>query len=236
MHQTRLIALLLSALCCHTEAFGQTESTPPVPTESADGFVSLFDGKSLNGWQGAKDVYYVLDGLLHSVSDQSGNLETITDYGDFILRFEFRLTSGANNGIGLRVPPGQHAATQGMEIQLIDDSNDFAKKLKPYQTHGSVYGLIPAKQGFLKPVGEWNEFEVRCVGSQVTVITNGTIVVDGDVKKAYAEGPLDDREHPGIDRQSGRIALLGHKSEVAFRNIRVKELTSAENEAAPIGE
>ncbi|MEW4488192.1 DUF1080 domain-containing protein [Thalassoglobus sp. JC818] len=236
MHQTKLIAFLLSALCCHSYAFAQTETTTPFSTESEEGFVSLFDSESLNGWQGAKNVYYVEDGLLHSVPDQSGNLETINDYSDFVLRFEFRLTSGANNGIGLRVPPGQHAATQGMEIQLIDDSNDFAKKLKPYQTHGSVYGLIPAKQGFLKPVGEWNEQEIRCVGSRVTIITNGMIVVDGDVKKAYAAGPLDDREHPGIERHSGRIALLGHKSEVAFRNIRVKELTSTENEAEPIGE
>lgn len=190
------------------------------------GFVSLFDGKTLDGWMGATESYKVENCMIVSLPEKGGNMVTEKQYSDFVLRFEFLLTPASNSGIGLRVPLKAHAATQGMEIQILDEKDAKYRKLKPYQYHGSVYGIIPAKQGSLKPLGEWNSQEIRCIGKQVTVILNGTTIVDGNIIDATKDGAMDEREHPGVDRTTGYIGLLGHKSVVKFRNLRVKEVTS----------
>lgn len=191
-----------------------------------EGFVSLFNGENLDGWKGALGTYEVEHGIIRSLPDKSGNLESVKEYSDFIFRCDFKLTPGSNNGIGLRVPSGQHAATQGMEIQIIDNTAERTAQLKPYQYHGSVYGLIPAHDLGMKPIGEWNHQEIRCIGKHVTVILNGTVIADGNIADAYTNGPLDDREHPGIERNAGHLCLLGHKSVVEFRNLCIKEIVT----------
>lgn len=190
--------------------------------ERQAGYVSLCDGDSLSGWTGAVDGYTAEGGVIACRPESGGNLCTEHEYSDFILRFEFQLTEGSNNGIGLRVPAGGHASYDGMEIQLLDNTAARYAKLQPYQYHGSVYGIIPAKRGYLKPVGAWNEQEIRCIGRRVTVILNGETIVDGDLDEASAGGTLDHKEHPGLARTSGHIVLCGHKSDVRFRKMRVK--------------
>src|SRR6476659_4382248 len=108
------------------------------------GFTPLFDGKTLDGWQGGKDGYIVEDACIVSQPKGSGNLDTVKQYSDFDLKFEFKLTPGANNGIGIRVPdevPGERLdpAFKGIEIQVLDDANDRYKNIKEWQHHGSVY-------------------------------------------------------------------------------------------------
>src|SRR3546814_7037851 len=90
--------------------------------------------------------------------------------------------------------------------------------------YGSVYGVIPAKRGFLKPVGEWNMEEIWIKGNKIKVTLNGAVIVEGDLAEASKNGTLDHKEHPGLKRTTGHIAFLGHGSEVHFRNIRVKRL------------
>src|SRR5437773_4494511 len=196
---------------------------------SESGFTPLFDGKSLDGWQNGKDGYIVEDGAIVSQPKGSGNLATVKEYSDFDLKFEFKLTPGANNGIGIRVPdevPGERLdpAFKGMEIQVLDDANDRYKNIKEWQHHGSVYGVVPAKTGFLKPAGEWNSEEIIAKGKQIKVILNGETIVDADVAKASENGTLDGKEHPGLKRDSGHICFCGHGAEVWFRNLRIKEL------------
>jgi hypothetical protein len=111
-----------------------------------------------------------------------------------------------------------------MEIQILDNTAPVFANLKEYQYHGSVYGVIPAKRGFLKPVGDWNEEEVRIEGSKVRVILNGHTILEGDIDEASADGTLDHRDHPGLQRDEGYIGFLGHGSELKFRNIRIREL------------
>ncbi len=117
--------------------------------EQAAGFVSLFDGISLTGWQGATDGYTVVDGAIQCLPGKGGNLLTEKEFSDFELRMEFRLPPGGNNGVGLRAPAQGHVATEGIEIQILDNTAEKYKTLAPYQYHGSVYGLIPAKRGYL---------------------------------------------------------------------------------------
>ena len=153
-----------------------------------------------------------------------GNLYTEKEYSDFIFRFEFQLTPGANNGLGIRAPLEGDAAYVGMELQILDNEAPIYADLKPYQYHGSVYGVIPAKRGFLKPVGEWNYEEVVVKGKNVKVILNGTVIVDGNIEEASKNGTMDHNEHPGLLRDKGHIGFLGHGSVLWFRNIRIKEL------------
>ncbi|MEX2175792.1 MAG: DUF1080 domain-containing protein [Pirellulaceae bacterium] len=200
------------------------EEKPPANEESEAGFVALFDGKTLDGWQGEKSGYEVANGAIVCKPQGGGNLYTDKEYADFHLKFEFKLTPGANNGIGIRTPLEGDSAFVGMEIQVLDDSSDRYKGLKDWQRHGSVYGVVAAKPGHQKPVGEWNSEEIIVRGKHVTVILNGETIVDADVEKASTPKTLDGREHPGLARDKGYIAFCGHGAHVEYRNLRLKEL------------
>jgi HEAT repeat protein len=195
------------------------------PSEAAEGFAPLFNGRDLAGWTGGGGGYAAEDGKIVVHPERGGgNLYTEKEFSDFVLRFEFKLTPAANNGLGVRAPLEGDAAYAGMELQILEDGSPVYWTLKPYQYHGSVYGVVPAKRGVLRPAGEWNSEEVIVEGRRVKVAVNGTIVVDADVDRAAAEGTMDGREHPGLARASGHIGFLGHGSVVEFRRIRVKEL------------
>jgi hypothetical protein len=198
--------------------------TPTPAPETDEGFVQLFNGKDLSGWTGAaknRKTYRVENGVL--ICDKGkGLFRTEKEYSDFILRFEFKLTPGANNGLGIRMPAQGNAAYEAMELQILDDTADKYKKLKDYQYHGSIYGVVAAKRGFLKPVGEWNKQEVTAKGSKITVKLNGEIIVDADLTKVK---PLDNKKHPGLKRTKGYISLCGHNTYVEFKNMKIKDLS-----------
>lgn len=192
---------------------------------SEEGFTPLFDGKTFDGWQGGKDGYEITaDGVLACLPQGGGNLYTAKEYGDFHYKFDFKLTPGANNGIGIRAPLQGDAAYVGMEIQVLDNTADQYKNLQPYQYHGSIYGVVPAKRDFLKAVGEWNSEEIICKGKHVTVILNGETIVDADIAKASDPKTIDGHDHPGLKRDKGFICFCGHGTRVEFRNLRIKEL------------
>jgi hypothetical protein len=197
-----------------------------IASAAEPGFTDLFDGKTLNGWRfvGARGSgYFVENGLLVSAPDSHGNLFTEAEYGNFVLRFDFKLTAGANNGVGIRAPYEGDAAYQGMEIQILDHNADVYKgKLHPAQYHGSIYDVFPAKTEFLRPVGEWNEEEISANGSHITVKLNGTVIVDADLSTVTDPDVL--AKHPGLRRASGHIGLLAHDSRVEFRNLRIRKL------------
>ncbi|WP_209329422.1 DUF1080 domain-containing protein [Lunatimonas salinarum] len=194
--------------------------------ESMAGFEVLFDGTDLNKWTGNKIDYVVENGHIAIYPDRggSGNLFTEKEYGDFEFRFEFKLTPGANNGLGIRAPLTGDAAYAGMELQILDNTADIYKNLKEYQFHGSLYGVAAAKRGALKPVGEWNYQEVIVKGNKIKVILNGETILDTDISVAKEKGTLDGREHPGLFRDKGHIGFLGHGDVVYFRNIRILDM------------
>lgn len=191
-----------------------------------EGFVSLFNGKNLDGWVGNKESYQAKDGMIviEPKNGGGGNLLTEKEYGNFILRFEFQLTPGANNGLGIHAPLTGDAAYVGKEIQILDNEADKYSKLEVYQYHGSVYGVIPAKRGFLKPTGEWNQQEVIVQHPKIKVILNGETILEGDYLEASKNGTLDKKDHPGLQRSNGHLGFLGHGDVVLFKNIRIKEL------------
>jgi hypothetical protein len=197
------------------------------PEEKAEGFVALFNGRNLDNWVGNKESYIAEDAMIVvKPSDSSGgNLYTEKEYADFIFRFEFLLTPAANNGLGIRAPLTGDAAYVGMELQILDNTAPVYANLQQYQYHGSVYGVIPARREYLKPVGEWNFEEVKIQGTQITITLNGTVIVDGDIAGPRDNGTMDGNDHPGLKNKTGHIGFLGHGSELKFRNIRIKDLS-----------
>src|SRR6476660_7720720 len=164
-----------------------------------DGFTPLFNGKDLTGLvygtrNGAPNKtgkgYQVENGVLFTTKEDGGNLFTEKEYADFILRFEFKLTENANNGIGIRAPLEGDAAYVGMEIQVLDDGGSQYTNLRPAQYHGSIYQMFPAKRGFQKPVGEWNAEEISAKGRHITVTLNGVAIVDANLDDMKDEALL----------------------------------------------
>ncbi|MGI6416788.1 MAG: 3-keto-disaccharide hydrolase [Thermoguttaceae bacterium] len=204
----------------------KSEDAKPAPSQAEEGFVPLFPGDSFEGWQGAISGYQLDRGVLVSKEDSGGTLLTKKEYADFILRFEFKLSPGGNNGIALRAPLDGRTSQTGMEIQVLDDTAEKYKNLQPYQYHGSLYGLVPARRGHLKPVGEWNEQEILCQGRHIRVTLNGTVIVDANLDDLGPVG-MDGYVHEGRYRTSGRLGFMGHRSRVDFRNLRIKECSAS---------
>jgi hypothetical protein len=226
------LLFLLLAAPAPRDAFAQT-TTSLSPQEVAEGFVPIFNGKSLDGWQGLggdTSSYYVDQGML--VCKETGKVHIFTNkqYDDFVLRLQIKLDPGGNNGIGIRVQPHRAPHLFGMEIQVLEDSyyeDGDPIKLKDYQHHGSIYGVVPAKTGYLRPAGEWNDEEIICRGRQVKVTLNGHVIVDADLDEVT---PLDGQDHPGLHYRRGHIGLHAHGNygaKVYFRNLRIKELKTA---------
>ena len=195
-------------------------------TAAEPGFHALFNGKNLDGWMlvGGKGRGYVVEnGILVCPADGGGNLLTERQFDNFVLRFEFRMEPGGNNGVGIRTPKQGDAAYVGMEIQILDHKDArYAGKLRPAQHHGSVYDVIPASKDNLKPAGEWNSEEITANGPRIEVRLNGELITNGDLSTITDPEVL--AKHPGIRRPIGHLGFLGHGTRVEFRNIQIKEI------------
>ncbi len=185
-----------------------------------EGFYDLFNGKDLTGWKGGDAI--VKDGVLVS---KNGTTMTEATYASYELDFEFRLPAGGNNGIGIHYPGHGDGAYTGMEIQILDDTAPKYAELEDHQYHGSLYFFAPAKRASLKPIGEWNHQRISVMGAAIKVEVNGETTLRANLDELQPHHP----EHEGVKRRSGHIALLGHRSPVAYRNIRIREIPPAAN-------
>ena len=195
-------------------------------------FNVLFNGTDLAGWKGAAGNYTVTEGAIQCKEGKGGVLYTEKSYGDFIFRFDFQLPPAGNNGIAIRYPSAEEieqlpkdqrhgdAAYVGMtELQVLDDGHPNYKTIDPRQAHGSAYGMVPAKRGYLRPTGQWNHEVITVTGSKIQVELNGTRILDADL--ANVSEFMSNTPHPGKDRASGHIGFAGHSDPVKFRNIEV---------------
>ena len=155
-----LANIVMSAVIVAT--FSGCSTSSPNTAWVEPGFKSIFNGENLDGWvlmEKHGSGFGVTNGVIYCAKGGGGNLLTEKEYENFAMRFEFKLEEGSNNGIGIRTPLVGDAAYLGMEIQILDEvAGESGKwgKLRPEQFHGSIYDVVAAKKGALKPVGEWN--------------------------------------------------------------------------------
>ncbi|TWT56915.1 FK506-binding protein [Thalassoglobus neptunius] len=208
-----------------------TVSLDSANTAREPGFESLLPGEDLEGWtvqDGRSEVWSRSGNMVSCRGLGGGWLRTDSQYSDFHVKFEYRLSAGGNSGFALRTPESENPSFAGIEIQLLDDSAEKYADLRPTQYTGSVYyQAAPQKRAQLNPVGEWNACEIICMGDALTVIVNGETINDVNL----ATGPLDENgKAPEIWRLSqrpplGHLALQSHSTPVDFRNLRIKDLT-----------
>lgn len=212
------------------------------PEEEKEGFEVLFDGRSLEKWQGNKTNYTTENGeiIVTAAWGGSGNLYTNKKYRDFVFRFDFCFAQpGMNNGIGVRTNIGTDAAYDGMEIQILDHDDPIYADLHDYQQHGAVYGIIVPKRVKFGETGTWNSEEIRVVGDHITVTVNGEVILDGNIREAckghnvapdgsdYNPYTVDHKNHPGLFNKDGYISFCGHGPGIKFRNVRVLDLSNS---------
>ncbi|KAA5540516.1 DUF1080 domain-containing protein [Roseiconus nitratireducens] len=199
------------------------EANDILASHQADGFESIFDGKSLAGWTGATDSYEVVDGAIRCKKGTGGNLLTEKEYGNFVVRLEFRLPPGGNNGLAIRSPlKGNPAYAAMCELQVLDNTAEKYQNLDPRQFHGSAYGMAAATRGYLRDVGQWNFQQVTVDGSRITVELNGTVILETDLSEVTDF--MADSPHPGKDRAEGHFGFAGHGDPVQFRGLSIRSL------------
>lgn len=211
--------LLLRTATLASLACGATSFAAEVLTQRP-----LFNGKDLSGWKGAG--YVVADGAIVS-TPTGGNLITEETFANYVLDCDFQLTPGTNNGLGIHYPGTGDSAYTGMELQILDSTAPKYKELKDYQFHGGLYTMAPAKQGFLKPLGEWNHERITVMGPTLKEELHGEIILRANLDDMSARYP----GHQGVKRRAGHIGWLGHGDRVAFRNIQIGELPPVANDS-----
>jgi len=214
--------LFLAILCLAAAAVAARAASP-----ADDGLAPIFNGKDLAGWvveeagssqkdQKKEPVWSVRDGVIHCTGQRFGFLRYDKKVADFVFEVEYRMTSRANSGIGIRGikftgPAKTRPSFAAYEVQLLDDAG------KPATTGstGSLYRYVAPKLNATKPAGQWNRIRIECRGPRIRVTLNGKTIQDLDQTTVaeIKDKPL-----------SGYLMLQSHSRAVDFRNPRLKVL------------
>lgn len=238
--------LVLAVSVAFAAAGASAQTTTLTPAETAAGWKLLFDGSpksaSANFHAFKKSefpvkAWVVENGVMRTVKGaDSVDIVSAEQFGDFELALEYRCTPGANSGIMYRVTD-KHGATYqtGPEFQVLDDPGvDVGGGKKGIGTDdphsaGALYDLArPAAGKTIKPAGEWNQARIRIKDGLLQHFLNGTKVIecrmdDDSWKQKIAESKFKDTDGFGLQSR-GMIALQHHGDEVAYRNIKVRDL------------
>ncbi|GAC1438521.1 MAG: DUF1080 domain-containing protein [Sediminibacterium sp.] len=209
----------------------------PIHLPGKQGWVSLFDGKSLKGWRTYQNrpsgSWSVNDGLLYCKGNKDGNkihadLMTLGMYENFQLEIDWKIAPGANSGILYMVNENYPSSyLSGPEYQLLDDRG-YPEKIEDYQKTGANYAMDAPTVDATKPAGEWNHTTIIVNKGHVEHWLNGKKVVEYELwtptwQQHKAAGKWKDAVGYGATK-SGHIALQDHGGEAWFKNIRIRKL------------
>jgi len=186
------------------------------------GFVPMFNGKDLTGWQTTGNWIVEKDGTV-ALKPRPGEqgwkrydayLTTQRKYRDFVLDLEFKFGRGGNSGVFLRVADPKNQVSSGFEVQILDT---HGKKNPGAHDCGGVIGTAAPSKNMVKPAGQWNRYTITCKGSKLKVVLNGEQIIDLDLSKT------------GLKNRppAGYIGFQDEAKRVWYRNVRIKELTGA---------
>lgn len=231
--KTNTCAGLLAAVFCIHAAIAQTDGL--TKKEAKSGWISLFDGKSFDGWQKSNGQpfngkgWVVENGVLSTdtASGHGGDIVTTKDFGDFELSLEFKLEPGTNSGIKYALFKN---TSLGCEYQLIDDARHADAKLgkNGNRTLGALYDVLPPSGKHGKPVGEWNTMRIVKKGIHGEHWLNGKMILSYDrnsdvFKNAVAESKFKKDQGWG-ETSPSPILLQEHGDIIHYRNIKIRNL------------
>jgi len=238
------IAVLFSVYGCSTTEQQNMLSDQ----EKKDGWTLLFDGKTMNGWHlfnkgTIPSAWSVDSGRLicnpHAKDVKHGDLVTDKVYQDFDLRFEWKISRAGNSGLFINVQERPELATTfstGEEYQLLDDKNVESDYLKnPTHKAAAIFGVVPNNTNSMPKSGEWNQSRILQQNGEVTFWLNDVQTIQVDLqtvewKNLVAHSSLSKYPEFGV-AVSGHLAVQDWTNGVAFRNIKIKELSKAQQPA-----
>lgn len=212
MNKRNMVLAVLGVVL--TACAGQAKESP----KAKDGFVPMFDGKTLDGWKTTGN-WVVEQGVvtLHPREGEHGwqrydaYLTTDRKYKDFVIDLEFKINKGGNSGVFLRVGDPKSQVKSGFEVQILDTHG----KPKPGNHDcGGVIGTAAPSKNMAKPAGEWNRYIITCQGTRLKVELNGQQIIDLELDKSA----IKDRPPEGY------IGFQDEAKRVWYRNVRIKEL------------
>jgi hypothetical protein len=171
-----IAALLVTSAA--TLAIGQTGEEGFVPLFPKDGVVKDWLVRSwsdVNKPADPKTVWIVKDGILQGGEPRGSWLLSQREYGDFVLKFDFKLGPTGNSGCALRAPLFGDPAFDGMELQMADYR--YNPQAKDSELTGGIYRAIAPRKQVYKPT-EWNTYVVTLKGSHLTAVLNGEVIQD----------------------------------------------------------
>jgi len=186
-----------------------------------DGFVQMFNGKDLTGWQTTGN-WLVKEGNIITLEPRKGEwgwqryadyLATTRKYKDFVIDLEFKYNEKGNSGVFLRIGDLENHVETGFEVQIIDTHGKPDKDLTHHDAGGVIRTQAPSHNA-IKPAGEWNHYNITVNGHRLVVILNGEKVNELDL----SEGAMKDRPAEGY------ISFQDEGKPIWYRNVRIKEL------------
>lgn len=209
--------------------------------EKKEGWILLFDGKTMNGWHlfnngSIPSAWSVDSGRIicnpHAKDVKHGDLVTDKVFQDFDLQFDWKISKAGNSGLFINVlerPDLGTTFSTGEEYQLLDDKNVPSEYLGNLSHKAAaIFGVVPNTSNTVPKPGEWNHSRILQQNGAVTFWLNDVRTVQADLKseswkRLVAASSLSKYPEFGV-AVSGHLALQDWTNGVAFRNIKLREL------------
>ena len=198
---------------------GSVMGTAAVAADNEDGFVPMFNGKDLTGWQTSGNWVVEDDGTV-TLKPRPGEkgwqrydayLTTEKKYHNFVIDLEFKFEKTGNSGVFMRVGDLKDHVKSGFEVQILDT---HGKENVGHHDCGGVIRTAAPSKNMVKPAGEWNRYIITLKDNSLKVVLNGEQIIDIDISKTG----LKDRPSEGY------ISFQDEAKRVWYRNVRIKEL------------
>jgi len=196
----------------------------PTPRPAGAGWIDLFDAGHMSQWKNVTDartdIFDIQDGVFHVNGKKPTRYIAYMGetFSDFELHVEFKVAKNANSGVFFRTDP-ENTVQGGFEIQVLDDAGQAPNK----NGSGLLYDVASPMFNMARAAGEWNSYDIACLGSALTVVMNGWKVLDVDLSKMTM--PIGKFDTPLAQLpKEGHIVLQDHGGAVWYRNLLVRKL------------